>query len=329
MRDIGKGGIVTLRVLLHNDKTAPLSRALTRAFPDADVTTCNSYEDLPVALRQSKPDVVYTVRFAGSEGYPREALFGADGPRWVSNGGAGTDHFGVWDAERITVTNAAGVAADMMSEYIMGAFLHFSLDLPGLLRDQQDRIWRARTVSPLRGRVLVIAGMGQTGQALAARAKAFGMQVYGTRARPAPMENTDAVIAPEALPELLSRADYIAVCTPLTKATHGLLGQREFDAVKRGAVLANVSRGGVVDEAALQRALMDGRLAGAALDVFATEPLPADHPFWRMPSVIVSPHCSSVYEGWEAASFEMFLENLRRWVEGKPLCNVVDPGKGY
>ena len=320
---------MTLRVLLHNSDTDPLEDALRKAFPDVSVTMCHSYAALPQALETAKPDVVYTVRFAGTGGYPRAALFGANGPAWVSNGGAGTDHFGHWDPDRVTVTNAAGVAADMMAEYIMGAFLHHNLDVPGLMQDQEQRVWRQRTVKPLRGKTLVIVGMGQTGQALAARASAFGMVVCGTRAHPQPTHNCQEVVAPDGLLSLLPRADFIAVCTPLTEETRGLLGERAFRAIRRGAFLANVSRGGVVDEQALFAALQDGRLAGAALDVFETEPLPADDPLWNAPGVIISPHCSSVYDGWEMASFAMFLENLNRWTHGQKLHNIVDPRRGY
>ena len=99
--------------------------------------------------------------------------------------------------------------------------------------------------------------------------------------------------------------------------------------MKRSAVLVDVSRGGVIDPAALIEALRTGAIAGAALDVFETEPLPADSPIWGLENVIVSPHCSSVYEGWEMASFEMFLENLKRWRRGEPLANIVDPKRGY
>lgn len=316
------------RVLLHNDETETLVDRLHAAQPQAIVQTCSSYEALPQVIATFAPEVLYTVRFAGSN-YPRDAVLGPGGPRWIANGGVGTDHFGHWDTARVTITNAAGVAAGMMAEYILGAFLHFSLDVPGLQADKAGKVWRARTVTPLAGKTLLTVGLGHTGQALAQRAAAFGMTVIGTRARPQPMDGVDEVHPADALPILIPRADAIAICTPLTHATRGLIGQAEIAQIKPGTIFVDVSRGGVVDQAALHDALAQGQLKGAALDVFETEPLPSDNPLWSLPNVLISPHCSSVHDGWERASFDLFLTNLDRWVTGKPLQNVVDPDRGY
>jgi len=317
------------RILLHNDETESLVARLEAAFPEPIVETCESYANLPHALDRAKPDILYTVRFAGSVDYPREAVFGAEGPTWIANGGVGTDHFGQWDKDRVTVTNAAGVAADMMAEYIIGGLLHFTLDVPGLQADKAARAWNARGVTPLAGKTLLIVGLGHTGHALAARAKAFGMTVLGTRARPQPMDNVDEVHGADTLPALLPRADAVAICTPLTPSTRGLIGAAELAALKPGALFADVSRGGVVDQTALCRSLANGHIAGAALDVFETEPLPPESPLWDLPNVLISPHCSSVFAGWEVASFDLFLANLRRWIAGEPLHNIVDPDRGY
>ncbi|WP_299728112.1 D-2-hydroxyacid dehydrogenase [uncultured Tateyamaria sp.] len=318
-----------LRILLHNAETSDIASMARRAHPKAIVETCQSYAALSAHLDALRPHAVYTVRFAGSDGYPRDALFGPNGPRWVANGGAGTDHFGIWDTTRVTVTNAAGVAADMMAEYVMGGFLHFALDVPGLQSDKAQRRWPARTVRPLKDATLLIVGLGQTGRAIARLAQSFGMIVIGTRARPEPMEHVDEVHPADHLHAVLPRADFVAVCTPLTPATRNLLSVNEFALMKPGVVFTDVSRGGVIDGTALLGALSDGHVAGAALDVFETEPLPADSPFWAVENALISPHCSSVYDGWEAASFDLFLNNLARWVEGKELFNIVDPNRGY
>jgi phosphoglycerate dehydrogenase-like enzyme len=132
-----------------------------------------------------------------------------------------------------------------------------------------------------------------------------------------------------ALDALLAAADVVSLHVPLLPETTGLIGARELGLMKPSAVLIQGSRGGVVDEAALLAALDEGRLKGAALDVFASEPLPAGHPLWRMENVIVTPHCSSVFEGWEAKSAAMFARNLARWRRGEALGNVVDPARGY
>ena len=319
----------TPRIILHNSDTAPLAQRLRAAFPQADFRECNSYEALPTLIDDYRPDVVYSVRFAGTPGFPRHALFGPHGPNWIANGGAGTDHFGQWDPQKTTVTNAAGVAAGMMAEYIFGGFLHFTLDVPGLQKDKAARVWYARTVRPLAGKTLLIVGLGHTGRTVAALANAFGMKVLGTRARPEPMEHVDEVHAADDLLTHLPRADFIAVSTPLTPATRNLIGAEEIAAMKQGVIFADVSRGGVVDQAALYEALSAGQVAAAALDVFETEPLPESSPFWALENVIISPHCSSVYAEWEKASFELFIENLGRWMRGEKLVNIVDPVRGY
>ncbi len=317
------------RVLLHNDATARHADRLRSAFPQCDVVECTTYENLPDMIREFRPDVVFTIRFAGSQGFPRDALLAPGGPRWIANGGVGTDHFGQWDPTSTTITNAAGVAADMMAEYVLGGFLHFTLDIEGLRQDKAGRVWRTRNMVPLKGMTLLIVGLGHTGRALAKKAKVFGMHVVGLRSWPQPTECVDIVGEPDNLPEFLEDADCIAVCAPLTPATRGMLGRTEIAAMAPGVLLADVSRGGILDQTALAEALASGHVAGAALDVFETEPLPTDSPLWGINNLIISPHCSSVYDGWEDASFDLFLDNLDRWIAGSPLRNVVDPERGY
>lgn len=320
----------TPRIVLHNDNPKPLAQWLTAAVPQADYRTCDSYAALPALIESYRPEIVYSIRFAGTPGFPREALFGAQGPRWVATGGAGTDHYGSWDPDQTTVTNAAGVAADMMAEYVLGGFLHFTLDVPGLQKDKAQRLWNsARTMRPLAGQTLLVIGLGHSGQAVAARAKAFGMTVLGTRARPRAMTGVDEVFAASELPTLLPRADFIVVSTPLTGQTRGLLGADEIAGLQPGVILADISRGGVVDQAALHMALSTGHVAAAVLDVFEVEPLPATNPLWDLDNVLISPHCSSVYKGWQKASFDLFLDNLNRWTQGTGLVNIVNPARGY
>ena len=213
------------KVLLHNDRTHDLADQLKQRFPTIKIGECNTYENLPDVIATFQPDVVYAIRFAGSDGYPVAAFFAENGPRWIANGGAGTDHLGTWDPKRTTVTNAAGVAADMMAEYVLGCFLHFSLDVPGLQADKAARIWRPRFVTPLKGKTILIVGLGHTGRSIAAHAKAFGMTVLGTRMRPTKMDNIDQVYPSDQLLDVLPQADFVAVSTPLTDKTRGLIGK--------------------------------------------------------------------------------------------------------
>ncbi|RWB35699.1 D-2-hydroxyacid dehydrogenase [Mesorhizobium sp.] len=316
-------------VILHTNAPAVAMKLLRDKHPGLSVYPCDSYAGLAALIEQTNAEVVYSVRFDGTARFPRSALLVSPTVKWVSVGGSGTDHLGPWNPAKVTVTNAAGVAADMMAEYALGAMWSFSLGLRNFARHQRARTWTAGTVEPIQGKTLLLLGLGRTGQALARRAKALGLTTLGVRAHPRPTTDVDEVHGIDALPGLWRRADFIACCVPLLEATRGLIGAAAFAAMKPTAVLIDVSRGGVVEEAALLPALDGGRIKGAALDVFSTEPLPADHPLWGYENVIVTPHCSSVYEGWEEKALAMFADNLSRYRRGEKLLGVVDPMRGY
>lgn len=316
-------------VLLHTDDPATAREVLARDHGDLSLHDCTSYDGLAAAIAECGAEVVYSTKFAGAKGFPRPALLESPSVRWISVGGSGTDHLQPWDPAKVTVTNAAGVASDMMAEYAIGTMLHFALNLPLFARQQRNRHWQYGKVKPIAGSTLLILGLGKTGLATARRAKALGLTTIGVRANPTPSANLDEVHGIEALPQLWNRADYILCCVPLLPSTRGLINAAAFNAMKPGAVLVDVSRGGVVDGTALLQALDNGQLAGAALDVFETEPLPPEHPIWTRENVIVTPHSSSVFDGWEKAAFVMFSENLARYRSGQPLHNIVDPQRGY
>jgi phosphoglycerate dehydrogenase-like enzyme len=316
-------------VILHTDRPEPALAVLRDIHAELTVHACDSYAALPDLVERTAAEVVYSVRFDGTPRYPRHALTESQTVKWISVGGSGTDHLGRWDPTHVTVTNAAGVAAGMLAEYALGAMLSFSQDLRGFHRRQQARSWTAARVEPIEGKTVLIVGLGKTGEAVARRAKAMGMTTLGIRARPKPTRNLDGVHGSDALIALLPRADFIVCCVPLLPSTRGLLGAAAFAAMKPKAVLIDISRGGVVEEAALLAALDIGHIKGAALDVFATEPLPADHPLWGYDNVAITPHCASVYEGWDVKSVQMFAANLARYRCGEPLENVVNPDRGY
>ncbi|MCX7303720.1 MAG: D-2-hydroxyacid dehydrogenase [Hyphomicrobiales bacterium] len=316
-------------VILHTDRPAVALAVLQETHPDLAVHCCDSYVGLPELIGRVAAEVVYSVRFDGTPRYPRQALVESATVKWVSVGGSGTDHLGHWNPAHVTVTNAAGVAAGMLAEYALGAMLSFSLDLRGFERRQLARQWGGSRVEPIEGKTVLIIGLGKTGAAVARRAQAMGMCTLGIRARPKPTPCLDEVHGPEALLTLIGRADFIVCCVPLLAATRGLLGTAAFAAMKPSAVLVDISRGGVVEEAALLGALDEKRIKGAALDVFATEPLPADHPLWGHDNVAITPHCAAVYEGWDVKAVRMFADNLKRYRSASPLENVVNPERGY
>jgi phosphoglycerate dehydrogenase-like enzyme len=318
-----------MKLLVHYDKPEMILDIVRRRHPTAAIACCTDYPSMPETIAREMPEVLFTIRFAGTPGFPRTAILAAPSLRWVSVGGSGTDHLAPWDPARLTVTNAAGVAADAMAQYVIGGILHSAMGFAGFARRRRERAWTAGSVTPVNGRTIAILGLGKTGQAVAKLAKACGMQVIGVRAHPSATASVDRVEPIERLHDILCIADYLAVCLPLTPATRGLIDAAAFQALKPGAVLVDVSRGGILRQEALLAALRDGRVAGAVLDVFETEPLPPDNPLWAMENVVITPHCSSVYEGWERRAAEMFCDNLDRWLAGASLENIVDPARGY
>jgi len=316
-------------VMLHTDKPEESLSLFKEYHPDLSVHTCNTYEHLPSMVESTQSEVIYSVRFAGTPNYPRQALLNSSSVKWISVGGSGTDHLHPWCPDSITVTNAAGVAANMMAEYVLGTVLSFTLNLRDFQIDQQQHQWRAGSVQPIEGSTVLIIGLGHTGRAVAKRCRAMGMTVLGTRARVQATEHVHEVHGIDDLQHLLPLADVVVCCVPLLPTTEHLLSKQEFALLKPSALLVDVSRGGVIDQSAMIDALLSHKIKGAALDVFATEPLPNENPLWDMPNVIITPHCSSVYEGWALKSVEMFSDNMTRYLKGEPLSNIVNPVRGY
>jgi phosphoglycerate dehydrogenase-like enzyme len=318
-----------MKLMVHYDKPDLVLDILRRRLDGIALTCCTSYGELPAALERERPDILYSVRFAGTPGFPRQAILACPSLSWVSVGGAGIDHLIPWDASRLTVTNAAGVGAETMAQYALASILHFTLGLHGFATRQRECRWSEGKVASVRGLTLAILGLGNTGRAVAPLAATLGMQVIGMRANPTATQHVEYVAGPDELYPLLAEADVVLVSLPLTPMTRHLLDRPQFAAMKRGAVLVDVSRGGIVRQAALIESLQNGHLKGAALDVFETEPLPRESPLWSMANVIITPHCSSVYEGWERRSIEMFCDNIDRWRRGEKRHNIVEPCRGY
>lgn len=252
--------------------------------------------------------------------------------RWVHAGGAGVDAllFPRLVASDVTVTNSRGVFDRPIAEYVIGLVLAFAKDLPTTLALQRRHTWWHRETERLVGSRLLVIGAGPIGRAIVALARAFEMEttVLARSARASDPE-LGSVLGASDLRSALAEADYVVVAAPLTRETEGMIGAQELARMKPTARLINVGRGPVVDEEALLEALRSREIAGAALDVFVNEPLPPTHPFWDLPGMIVSPHMAGDFIGWTRALSELFLENYRRWLEGRPLLNVVDKERGY
>jgi phosphoglycerate dehydrogenase-like enzyme len=265
---------------------------------------------------------------------PVEKLAGAEKLRWIQliSAGVPQDLCPAAKARQITVTNLAGLYGATIAEHALGMMLALSRNLHRAMRNQTERRWDrtvAHTMTDLHGKTLAAIGLGNIGQNIARLARALGMRVVGCRRTPRPTPYVDHLYPVAELHAMLAEADYIAVALPLTSRTEGLLGPAAFAAMKKGAVYINVSRGGVAQEKAFLEALSSGRLAAAGLDVFAVEPLAADHPLWTMPQVLISPHVSGETINQSALPAERFARNLASWLAGAELEGRVDHDHGY
>jgi phosphoglycerate dehydrogenase-like enzyme len=256
--------------------------------------------------------------------------------RWVQGTAAGTGEqvkaarLTPEERERVTVTSASGVHVGPLAEFCLLGLLAFTKDLPRVRADQQAHHWEHYPVAELRGATLLILGLGAIGTEVARLAKAFGMRTLAINRRGASdSPDVDEAHAPNALHELLERADALVVTLPLTEETRGMLDAQALSHIKPGAILVNAGRGGVIDEPALVQVLHVQRLRGAALEVFATEPLPTDSPLWDLPNVLISPHTAALSLHENERIVELFCENLRRYLAGEELLGRVDPTLFY
>jgi phosphoglycerate dehydrogenase-like enzyme len=230
-------------------------------------------------------------------------------------------------------TTASGVHAAPLAEFCIMTMLMHNKGAARMFRAQQRGHWERYAGTDLRGRTLVIIGVGKIGRELARLAQAFGMTVIGVKRSVDGADlaalHVDQLYAPEDLIKALPRAEYLALVAPHTDQTDKLLGTAELALLPRGAFFVNIGRGATVDEAALTEALRSGQLGGAALDVFAEEPLPADSPLWSLPNVLISPHSGSTTDRENGRITDLFCENLRRYLAGEPLLNVLDIERLY
>jgi phosphoglycerate dehydrogenase-like enzyme len=258
--------------------------------------------------------------------------------RWVhaTSAGAGevvrTAELPAESLERVVITTSSGVHAVPLAEFAILGLLAIAKDLPRFAEDQRARAW-PELRAPLReldGQTLFLVGLGEIGRETARLATALGMRTVGIRrSRKPPPTHVDEVHGPDRLAELAGRADAMVVSLPLTEETAGMIDRAVIERLPPSCIFVNVGRGGVVDEPALVEALRDGRIAGAVLDVFATEPLPQDSPLWDLPNVLVTPHAVALSARENERIAELFVANLRRYLDGEPLAKVVQPGVFY
>ena len=231
--------------------------------------------------------------------------------------------------ERLILTCARGTHRVQMPENILGALFHLTKPYAGIALDQKDRRWRRRVSDTLAGTTLGILGLGVIGQELARKAQALEMRVIGTRRAPAPLPHLDRVYGPEGTDEVLGLADWVLLLLPVTTETRGFMNASRLKRMKPSAYLLNFGRGELIADADLIEAVTARTIAGAVLDVFTTEPLPAEHPFWGTEGILVLPHIGGLHPGRDQIVAGLFVDNLERFLAGQPLRETVDRARGY
>ena len=312
-------------VLIAHSDPDDFRDLLDARFPDVEFVYATNAQGIVEALARHDPGAAFSIKHPGFPSSGHVPIPAHPSVRWIQIGGSGFDHLLPWDTKRITVTNGAGVLAPFLAETVTGAMLALGGGFLNYLGQQRERRWHPVAFTPLRDRTLLVVGFGKIGECVARNAKALGMRVLAVRGAPAPHPAADEMHGPDALQALLPRADFVSLHVRLNPATRGMLSREGLAAMKAGAYLVNTSRGPVVDEAALIDALRSGHLAGAYLDVFETEPLPAESPLWSMPNVLITPHSADNIHGWPRRFAELFADNLDRWRAGEPLLNRVTP----
>lgn len=282
-------------------------------------------------IRSRLPDVEIAAGL-----FPRSLLQEARSLKWYQQYGAGSD----WlmqhpelDERSFLLTNASGVHPIPITEHIMAYLLCFARGFRSSILGQRERIWEENRRQPLfelEGKRAVLVGVGAIGTRFARVASSFGMEVVGVRRTAGqPIAGILRTVGRDRLEDELPEADFLVLTMPLTSETRHMIDARRLALLKPTAYLVNIGRGGTVDEGALAEALSLGRLAGAGLDVFENEPLPENSPLWDLENVIITPHYAGVTPRYHERLMEIFLDNLERYVKGRPMRNLVDRTRGY
>lgn len=337
----------TVQVLCTQRFTADLLAQLREVSPRLAVAqqTCHNAAEVAAALA-AHPGVEVLYAFD----LPDQALELAPGLRWVQLHTAGADHLRDHAIMRspVALTTVSGIHATPIAEYVLASMLAYRWRVPHWTRCQRESLWpsgrwQLYARPELRGSTIGIVGYGSIGREVGRLAQAFGMRVLALRRSPDRadrgyrVEGTgdaegsipERFYPPEELHEMLAECDYVVITLPLTAATYHLVDERALRAMKPTAYLVNIARGSIIDEAALVRALQEGWIGGAGLDVFEQEPLPADSPLWGLEKVLISPHVAGFSPHYDRRAAELFAANLARYLAGERLLNLVNKEAEY
>jgi phosphoglycerate dehydrogenase-like enzyme len=313
-------------LLLWTDGPTPYTDAIAAAgLSDRVTVETISRKDQPSAAQLSRTEAML------AWGAPPGLLPGMPKLRWAQALTAGVEG---WLAlpdlpPNLTLTCARGTHRESMPENILGALFYLTKPYAACVEDQKHSKWVRRVATPLTGQTLGILGLGAVGQDVARLASALGMRVIGTKRNPAPIEGVALVMPPERIDTVLAQADFVVLLLPATPQTENLINAERLYQMKPTAWLLNFGRGALIDDADLIAAAGAKRIAGAILDVFRQEPLPTTHPFWTSEGIIVLPHIGGGHPKRDAVVAQLFVDNLGRFLDGKPLREVVDRAAGY
>ncbi len=304
---------------------------LQSAYPDFQFLQLEDYDRVPQEIADTDVFIGWSLR--------PEQFVAAKKLRWIHSPAAAVHQLMYPElmASDVVVTNSSNVHGPVVAEHAITILLALAKRLPQAMQYQRERKWAQALLwneSPrpreLSGAHVVVVGVGGIGSAFIPHAKHFGMHVIAVREDVKKGRGeADEVVSLSELDQVLPRADYVLLCTPVTPATTGMINESRLNKMKPDAYLINVGRGPLVDEIALCTALGTGRIAGAALDVFVEEPLPADSPLWSLKDLLITPHTAAVTERLWDRHYELIVENLGRLMAGSPLLNRVDTRRGY
>jgi len=288
------------------------------AAPGYDVEIYDRQDEMELAINEA--EIVASVGLASA------SLAEAKNLRWLNNWGAGIDHGFTEEFidHPVVLTSSKGNGAIPLAEHAMLLILMLNANAAEYLDAQKARSWDRRFHPELNGQTVGIIGLGHSGADLAHKCKAFHMRVLGLRRTKQACPDVDELFTHDRLPEFLRQLDFLVIAAPMTALTEGLLGEAELRVMKSTAYAVVFSRGGIIEDHALVKALNEGWIAGAGLDAHTLEPLPTDSPFWSTPNTIITPHAGALSTQFAARTLDMFVDNLRRYVKGEPLRNVVD-----
>lgn len=311
-------------IVLNHPAADEYSKLISEKFPNVRIIKAPDESSLSASIGDA--DILVAFRF------PVEFFDRARKLRWFQATGAGVDSLTpIRDRiGNLVVTNARGIHGDVIADYVMAGLTMLHWNFRGLMSEQLAKQWAPRPVTPLADMTMGVVGLGSIGGTIARRGKSAGMKVLGTKANAStPVEGVDKVFVAKALKDMLPLCHFVVLAVPGTTETSGLIGSTELQMMREGGYLANIARGNVVIERDLIYALSTGKIAGALLDVFEKEPLPAESPLWGMKNVIITPHLAGYPSDYVKRVFGIFGENLKRFLAGKQLTNTVDLSRGY